>query len=289
METRSTKIAASWFVRRRGEVKGPFETAQVARFLADGKLKASDYLSLDKRDWRHPADWPAFARQVDLLVRQRNENRERAPAPLSSEHDQARHRLVGERRRRRAASPDSASDPSPRIPKPRGASLAPALIGVLVLAMAAVAWWLSRGVGSDGQVLSTADCRGAPAPGVEWSYCRAAGRDLRGADLRGARLRNALLADAVLASAELTGADLSYADLAGSDLSGANLGAAVLKGVSLRAARLAGAALGEADLRYANLTGADLEGASLAGADLSQATWVDGRVCAEGSIGACLD
>lgn len=288
METGSTKVAASWFVRRRGEVKGPFETAQVARFLAAGKLKASDYLSLDKRDWRHPADWPAFARQVDLLVRQRDETRTRAVVSEDPERDQARRRLAGERRRRRASAPDISSEVAPRLRNRRGVSLAPTLIGALVLAMAIVAWWLSRGIEPEGPASATTDCRALPAPGVDWSYCRAAGRDLRDADLSDARLRNAVLEGAILSTATLARVDLSYADLAGADLSGADLEAAVLKGASLREARLAGAALTEADLRYANLTGADLEGASLAGADLSQATWIDGRVCADGSIGACL-
>lgn len=288
MESRTTEVAASWFVRRRGEVKGPFETAQVARFLAAGKLKASDYLSLDKRDWRHPADWPAFARQVDLLVRQREETRTRAVTSEDPERDQARRRLAGERRRRRASVPDISAEVAPRVRMRRGALLAPALIGALVLFMAIVAWWLSRGIDAAEPVSSTADCRALPAPGVDWSYCRAAGRDLRGVDLSGARLRNALLEGALLSAATLAGGDLSYADLAGADLSGADLQAAVLKGASLRDARLSGAALAEADLRYANLTGADLQGASLAGADLSQATWIDGRVCADASIGACL-
>lgn len=288
METRTNKVAASWFVRRRGEVKGPFETAQVSRFLAAGKLGASDYLSLDKRDWRHPADWPAFARQVDLLVRQRDETRSRAAVSEDPERAQARRRLAGERRRRRASAPDIASNGVPRMRSRRGALLAPALIGALVLGMATVTWWLSRGIDTAGPAPSTANCRASPAPGVDWSYCRAAGRDLRGADLSGARLRNVVLEGAMLSAATLAGADLSYADLAGADLSGADLGAAVLKGASLRDTRLAGAALAEADLRYANLTGADLEGASLAGANLSEATWIDGRVCAEGSLGACL-
>jgi uncharacterized protein YjbI with pentapeptide repeats len=42
-----------------------------------------------------------------------------------------------------------------------------------------------------------------------------------------------------------------------------------------------------ADLSYADLSGANLEGANLYGAWLSGAVWTDGRVCAEGSLGAC--
>ncbi|MEI7706285.1 MAG: RICIN domain-containing protein, partial [Deltaproteobacteria bacterium] len=51
--------------------------------------------------------------------------------------------------------------------------------------------------------------------------------------------------------------------------------------------------LSEANLRGADLSVADLTGGALAGADLtfatlSWATWIDGRTCAEGSVGQCL-
>ncbi len=38
---------------------------------------------------------------------------------------------------------------------------------------------------------------------------------------------------------------------------------------------------------YCNLTRANLGGADLSGADLAWAIWIDGRQCAEGSIGEC--
>ena len=44
----------------------------------------------------------------------------------------------------------------------------------------------------------------------------------------------------------------------------------------------------DADLSGANLRGANLQGAILIQAKLSGATWTDGRVCAEGSVGKCL-
>jgi uncharacterized protein YjbI with pentapeptide repeats len=47
-------------------------------------------------------------------------------------------------------------------------------------------------------------------------------------------------------------------------------------------ANLSGANLTDANLSYANLTDADLTYADLYGA-----MWPDGRVCAEGSMGAC--
>ena len=53
-------------------------------------------------------------------------------------------------------------------------------------------------------------------------------------------------------------------------------------------ADLTGTDLRGAVLRRTNLMGADLFGANLTGADLTGATWTDGRTCALGSIGACI-
>ncbi|MFW5767789.1 MAG: pentapeptide repeat-containing protein [Bacteroidota bacterium] len=81
-------------------------------------------------------------------------------------------------------------------------------------------------------------------------------------------------------------------DLSGADLSGADLSGAILMWSNLSGANLSGADLYEAVLSGANLSGANLFGAYLVRTylvetDLSGATWVDGRQCAEGSIGEC--
>lgn len=80
-------------------------------------------------------------------------------------------------------------------------------------------------------------------------------------------------------------------------------GTAPVKGVDWRRCSKAGYLLVGADLRHANLTGADLRGANLAQANLSGAlldgakldgavldgaTWVDGRLCREASVGQCI-
>lgn len=66
----------------------------------------------------------------------------------------------------------------------------------------------------------------------------------------------------------------------------------LLVGADLRGAELIGASfrranLSYADLRKANLAQSDLTGAKLAGAQLEDAVWVDGRICAAGSVGRC--
>jgi hypothetical protein len=61
----------------------------------------------------------------------------------------------------------------------------------------------------------------------------------------------------------------------------------LLAGADLREADLSGANLSAANLSYANLSGVRLAGARLQDAILTGATWTDGRVCGEGSVGSC--
>jgi Pentapeptide repeats (8 copies) len=119
-----------------------------------------------------------------------------------------------------------------------------------------------------------------------------AGDDLSGRDLANVDLGDADLSNANLAGADLRGADLYNANLAGADLSNARLADANLSRSNLSGANLSGADLDGAQLRAANLSGADLSGAELGRAeltysDLKGATWIDGRTCAEDSVGQC--
>ena len=71
-----------------------------------------------------------------------------------------------------------------------------------------------------------------------------------------------------------------------------DLRGAVLPQADLWEANLTGANLSSADLSKANLGRAILTGADLADADLTltvlgEATWIDGRICATGSVGEC--
>lgn len=86
---------------------------------------------------------------------------------------------------------------------------------------------------------------------------------------------------------DLIGARLEGADLRGVDLSCADLRGAELEEADLRGANLTGANLKNADLEKANLKGAIIDGAVFKGADLDYTIWVNGRVCAEGSVGSC--
>ena len=119
-----------------------------------------------------------------------------------------------------------------------------------------------------------------------------ASADLSGANLAQARLDGALLQAPGRRGATLVGANLSGAGLSGVVLDGArgagvNFDSADLRAASLVGADLSGANLQRVDARGAVWRGARLDGANLDGAMLDGAVWIDGRVCAAGSVGIC--
>lgn len=126
---------------------------------------------------------------------------------------------------------------------------------------------------------STAEaaCSDPPEPDVHWDRCDKTDENLNDQILQSAELNGTNLTDAHLVRADLTGATLMDANLTDADLTGAKLIGAMLIDTVFTGA----------NLRGADLTGAMLQTVFLYGADLSGATWIDGRVCAEGSIGQC--
>lgn len=119
---------------------------------------------------------------------------------------------------------------------------------------------------------------GAVAPGVNMKYS-----SMEKMRLDGAKLQRANFSSAIMQLINLKGADLMLANLEGAHLHAANLQSANLMLANMKKVNLL-----DADLRGANLQGANLTGAILIQAKFDGATWTDGRVCAEGSIGKCL-
>src|SRR5574344_1975545 len=106
-------------------------------------------------------------------------------------------------------------------------------------------------------------------------------------NLSEARLSNANLSGKNFSNVNFTNADLEGANLSNANLSGANFSHADLDKVNFQGANLENANFYHADLEEANLKGANIKGAKFKQAELEYTTWIDGRVCAEGSLGGC--
>lgn len=291
-----------WFTRRGEAVQGPFPAGQIMRYVILGRVLLSDEVSTDGKVWvplsqvpemipeivQSDADDPALSQRLQAAKRwedERGRNRRRDEAAIEADQrgaEDRRKQAASAARRPRTARPDRLGE---HIAQNRRNRLVSALIAVGVLAflgMLVVVYRPATKVGSTGL-----ECAQPPAPGVEWSNCAFDGRRLARADLTGAQMKNMRLTRADLSGAVLERADLSYSELAVARLRDARLGGAVLVGASLRGADLGGADLAGADLSYADLLGADLTGANLGAATLDNAIWIDGNICAPGSVGRC--
>lgn len=283
---------------------GPFPTPQVNEMLRLNELDLNDEVSLDGALWQSIRDSGHFgSRNTEANSRKSSadpswqEEREKArlrwlegagnaePAPLreppqGTADSTVLKALEMEHARTRAMVEDNAS---------RSPSKLIAVVAIVILALVGVGVWLGQDQATTsgksiqaGLERKASNCTRPPEPGVSWAGC-----NYSSASLSGANLSNAMLASAQFVGTNLMGADLTYANIERANLQRANLENAQLLGANLGGANLSGANFRGADLRYAMLTGANVEGAQFEGATLVKATWTDGRVCAEGSIGAC--
>lgn len=299
-EVRDVPIVASavpahrWYFRKNGQVHGPYPKPQIEEYLILGRLAPSSEISLDGQYWMTIAASGYFrpARAAD--------GADRDDAAWAAERSRARHRWLDERIY--AEPPENAPTRIPEAPeiealrhdhqvtqhllqaqRDHRPQYWLAGLATLVVVTAAYFIWHSQG---EGIVLvrtdpGVVDCDRVVA-GVNWTGC-----DKRDVQLVGAGLKSAHLVSTRLDNADLRGANLAYATLERASLRAANLEAAAMRGTDLSRADLTGANLARADLSYATLTGARIEGVRLDGARLDRAGWIDGRVCAEGSIGEC--
>lgn len=293
---------ALWYTRRGGEVRGPFPEALIRRYVLLGRLGEDDEVSRDKGMWEVLSTHSELVPDLVRNAHESDEARERLMAARlrEDERDVTDRRAdesaeaVGAERRRGSERREAEPEWMVRYRRLRARTLKEAspqrarygvVVAIVVLVGGLFAYAVRHGSGPGPR--AGAKCAAAPAPAVDWSYCSLEGVRLPRADLRRADLRSTDLRGAELSGARLAGADLSYASLGTADLRGADLAHARLVGTGLGGADLRGADLARADLAYANLRGARLTGARLKGAKLDQAIWVNGRVCAEGSVGVC--
>ncbi|NWG87575.1 MAG: pentapeptide repeat-containing protein [Hydrogenophilaceae bacterium] len=287
-----------WYVRKHGKVAGPFPHAQIDEYLVLGRLLRSDEISLDRETWVSIQDSGYFPEGPSMVqaVEPGEEN------AWEVERARARHRWLDERL---YATPEAEAERRRAEPEPeplqalrhdhqvtkemilaerrQGPKVWLGLLTIVAIAAAAGGIWYGQG---EGMVLVKSqlgppDCN-ASGPGVNWTGCVKTA-----VNLQGARLRHSHMDGSKLDEANLRVADLSFSTLTRASLRAANLEGAALRAADFTGADLTGANLGATDLTYATFTGAKVDGVRLEGARLDKAAWVDGRICAEGSVGAC--
>jgi uncharacterized protein YjbI with pentapeptide repeats len=300
METHHSHL---WYVRRDGDVRGPFPAGQISREILLGRIVTSDELSQDQLIWYRYPELPNLIpdvmrnvktdadRQRLELARLREDERTGQSRRDHDDLEVPQDRRHGDRRafesldaqdfqlRRTQHAAESAWTED----RNRDYTLLAGLILLLIFMAVVAFFWFRPATDKAGGP----DCGARAASGVNWSYCQKKNIDLVRADLRGANLANSGLTGVRLNFAQLGGANLSYGNFTNSDFALANLEKANLMGAVLRGAKLDGANLREADLSYADLSGASVNNADFVDANLSRALWVDGRTCEQGSIGFC--
>lgn len=284
-----------WYVRRNGEVSGPFPSPQLRQSFSLGQLSLRDAVSLDGKHW------------LSLMESGVLDTEHARPEPVEPDEDWRREREKArlrwlndsvEARSESSVDVPSAEEVDTRLRRHeeetrtllnaetnrRPAFLA-GLASLLVIVAIGVGVWYGQSGETGIQTSLTGKIRNCELPaaeGVVWAGC--VKNDV---GLANVVLRNANLAKIRLERADLSGADLSFANLDGANLRGANLRGAVLRGAALTLADLTGADLSGANLDFAVLTGASLDGARMDTATLRQSTWVDGRICSDQAIGSC--
>jgi hypothetical protein len=264
-----------WFVRRDKNVQGPFPEPLVCRFLAIGRLVDTDEVSQDGTYWRQVEDVPVLTQGVQALLE---------PTGVGEEADEA---WVEDRGKAALRWLDERKSPDPR-----GRQAPPQFDAAI----------MERRSGRDRRKMSET---------VELKAYREGRGDFE-SWLRNRRQRYgpaagfvalllllltliALLlkpVNPIAVGLQISNSDCAAAARKGVNWSGCDKDGALLVGADLRSAELVGTSLKQANLSFAdlsraNLLQAELRGANLSGARLGNAVWVDGRVCAEGSVGLC--
>jgi len=292
-----------WFVRRGADVQGPYPAGLIARYLVLGRVKLQDHVSVDQQEWRVLYEVPELIPDVmsgdmsdplslDRLMAARRWEDERRQeerrGPDGNNHPIERRRA--DDRRKRLAEGESKQQRIARATTVQesgsGAHLSRwgGAISLVVLLLSASAWLFYRAP----PIVQDRACEAPPAPGVNWNNCDKQGVHYTNANLNGARLRSTNLSGANMAGSRLSDADMSYGNYQNTNLSGADLRSAILLGANLRGTDFSHANLDHANLAYADLTGATLTAANMAFVSLGKALWVDGRSCADGSVGRCI-
>ncbi len=281
-----------WYVRNNNKVKGPFPEKQIQQLILLGRISLNAEISQDKEEWRVLRRCPELIPDElkidpnDVAARERLAAARRWADERRYERREETERQVAGRRKPESAVAESYRQSREayhnELIKPKRISHISMFVVALLLTLG-----LYAGFTFIPDDPASVDCRAAPKPGVNWSHCQLSAAQHLKVNLDVANLNSTNLQGANLFGSTFVQADLSYADLSNSNMSLADLSMSRLIGANLRGADLTKANLSYADLSYANLQGANIKQINLKRTILDDAIWIDGRVCAVGSIGHC--
>jgi len=253
-----------WYVRKNGRIRGPLPGGQITREILLGRIRDSDELGVDTEHWLPLRALPQLVpevmrhanseegRQHLLLARLREDERQRGRRIPGHAADGVTLRH-GDRRTVESFDVELPHAPTAVESRDERNLLLPAAVIMIALFTLVTAYLWYR----PAKQLAGSDCQAVPAAAVNWSGCVMPGRNIGSVDLSRADLSHSILKSANLRGALLRSANLSYANLE------------------------------DADLRDADLSQTNFKATLLRGAKFSRAIWIDGRECADGSVGEC--
>lgn len=288
------KKNALWYIKKQNTVKGPFPSAIIINHLTLGRLTLQDEVSKDKSQWQRIIALPELHPSSDETEKKQKQKRqldertgldrrqnEQQPSAYAQQRGQDRRASesaeVIRRRQFHGLLMQKFKHTQPSLVWPL------ALIFSTLTLLALLAVFFPKLL-----PVPLPNCSSPPAQSVNWNNCLKPNIDLSNLDLTAAELRNSQMKNANMMNTTLASADIAYADLRNSNMSYSDLHNATLLGANLKQADLSYANLKSADLAYADLSKANLGSSVLDGARLDHAIWVDGRQCAENSIGRCI-
>lgn len=284
-----------WYVRHNNHISGPYSAGLIKRQVLLGRIKKDDEFSHDQIGWKYldqlaelmPAEMmlspdDPTAKQRLLAAQRWADDRDYDQSKPDAWQGERRHREEGGSHQRRQHNHVIAD----KLAKSKRETKKNVLLMVLIISTIAaiMGFYFSS---TEPVVDNPNDCSVPAGPGVDWSNCFMQGASLNNLNLDGARMTSVNLIGADLSHTSLIGADLSYSLMSMIKGKAVNFSSATMVGVNLNGADLRQANLSNTDLSYANLSSANISGANFTGAKLDKARWVDGNICAIGSIGHC--
>ncbi len=303
MSDQSSNNPNLWYIKKQGEITGPFPAKLVGSYLVLGRIDLDTLVSTDQNKWipigRLPSLIPDEVKNADsvegrarLHQAKLREDERRGDTRREHEADKARadndRRAAADRRQNSEEVSKSYLHLKADISAKRVKEKKRKLVGIVVLVLVVSSLMLSFLFVEPLKLIQKTDCTVKAAPEIDWSACNKKNINLVSKDLQKSNLHSTHLNGALLIKANLTAANLSYANLENSNLSAANLKNTLLIGANLNNSNLSNADLSGADLSYADLRNANIKNVQVLHTRFDNALWTDGTRCARQSIDRCI-